>query len=287
MSIFIALALLALAWLWFGRRAAGRSASAQRSIAAVSILLVMLAVIPRFYPPLLHTHLPLSITIWLEGVLPTFPWMMLAGAFLARPAASAFARFRRVGGWMTVLGWVYYLYSAVWMVLPNVDVPYELGRNAYGVWAQSHIDTCVPAACATALSLMDIPTSENAMADVVLAKPSRGSTLARAAYGLQRHLAPHDISVEYQDLNVAEVVSRASATQPVLITIKSNWAADHMVVVLGATGQAVLVANSSPGSHGGVPQLDVGQPFGVEAYRPEDFARIARPGAIVIRRGGG
>jgi len=108
------------------------------------------------------------------------------------------------------------------------------------------------------------------------------STLARAAWGLQRHLQRRGIRVRLENLDADEVVWTARPSRPVLVVIRSTFAADHMVVVLGQVRDGVVIANPSPGRHGGVSPMPVKLNVGFEMYRPEDFARLYRGGAIVF-----
>ena len=282
--LLIAPAFLAVGW-WLGDRKSKRA----RTVALLATLvLIALAAIPRFKPTLLHTTLPLSVSIYLEGVLATYPWMMLVGLVWA---GRFTANLRRAAPLMLLLGIVYFLFGGVWMVLPDVR-PYEReNRTAQGVTLQSRGDTCVPAACATALRQMGIATTEGEMCHVVMARPGRGSTLARAAYGLRRHLARRGIDVLLENLDADEVMWTARPTRPVLVVIRSSLAADHMVVVMGRLGDGVVIANPSPGAHGGVSPMPLKLNMGFEMYRPEDFARLYRGGAIVFEaqqaQGGG
>jgi hypothetical protein len=147
---------------------------------------------------------------------------------------------------------------------------------------QSRADTCVAAACATAVRRLGLHATEREMCHVVQAKPGRGSTLARAALGLREHLASHGIAVALEDLSADEVVYAARPDRPVLVVIRSNPVADHMVVVLERIGDTVLIANPSPGEHGGVSKLPYQLPWGYEMFSMEDFAKLYRGGAIVF-----
>jgi len=274
--LLIAPAFLAVGW-WLGDQ---KSAAVRRIALFVTLALIALAAVPKFKPTLLHTTLPLSVSIHLEGVLATFPWMALVGLVWA---GRFTANLRRAAPLMLLLGLVYFLFGGVWMVLPDVR-PYEReSRTSQGVTLQSRGDTCVPAACATALRRMGIATTESEMCRVVMARPGRGSTLARAAWGLQRHLQRRGIRVRLENLDADEVVWTARPSRPVLVVIRSSFAADHMVVVLGRVRDGVVIANPSPGRHGGVSPMPVKLNVGFEMYRPEDFARLYRGGAIVFQ----
>jgi hypothetical protein len=273
--LLIALALVGPGW-WLG----ARKAKAARTGALVATLgLIGVAAIPRFMPTLLHTTLPLCVSIHLEGVLATFPWMILVGLVWA---GQFTANLRRAAPLMLVLGVVYFLFGGVWMVLPDIRPQGPETRTEQGLTLQSRNDTCVPAACASALRMMGLETTEGEMCRVVMAKPGRGSTLARAAYGLRRYLAPHGIAVRVENPDADEVVWTARPDRPVLVVIRSSLAADDMVVVLGHLGDGVVIANPSPGVHGGVRPMRIKLNPGFQMYEPEDFARLYRGGAIVF-----
>lgn len=262
-----------------GRRLARPSRRAASRAAIGAIALVVLAAIPRFQPAWLHLLIPLEISIWIEGVLAAPCWMLLVGALWAGQLSP---RLKRAAPLMAILGLVYYAFGGIWMVLPNIDPPHPERVTTAGVTLQSRIDTCVPSASATAVRLMGYPTSEAIMCRVTQAKPSRGSTLARAAWGLRRYLAPRGIRTELSDLSAREVVARAGERTPVLVTIRSNLAADHMVVVVGGDSIGVTLLNPSPGVHGGVVPAFSDATRGVEIYRFDDFEDLYRGAAIVF-----
>jgi hypothetical protein len=273
--LLIALACLAPGW-WLGAR---KSKGVRIGALLATLALIALAAVPRFKPTLLHTTLPLGISIHLEGVLATFPWMILVGLVWA---GHFTANLRRAAPLMLVLGIVYFLFGGVWMVLPNIRLDEPENRTEQGLTLQSRNDTCVPAACASALRLMGIDATEEKMCAVVQAKPGRGSTLARAAWGLRGYLADRGITVRLEDLDADEVVWTARPDRPVLVVIRSNLAADHMVAVLGRLGDGVVIANPSPGIHGGVRPMRIKLNPGFQMYEPEDLAGLYRGGAIVF-----
>jgi len=279
--LFCMLLLIAALFLAVGRWLGEQNKHIARFTLIAAFVLIALAAVPRFHPTLLHTTLPLSVSIYLEGTLATFPLMLMAGALWGyRPARNL----RRTGPLLIVLAVVYFLFSGIWMVLPDIRFVEREHITAQGVTLQRRSDTCAPSACATALRRMGITTTEAEMSHAVLAKPGRGSTLARAAYGLRQHLAPHGINVSLMDLDADEVVRIARPAQPVLVVIRSNIAADHMVVVLGRLGNGVVIANPSPGEHGGVEPMPFKLNYGFEMFKPADFARLCRRGAIVFER---
>ncbi len=285
---FVGLAGGALVCAAVGRALARRSELAARRVIALSVFGVIIAAVPRFHPIFLHGTLPLDVSVWLEGVLAVFPWMALVGGLSIERFSS---RLRRAAPLMFILGVVYFMFGGIWMLLPNIDLPpdEQLGptRGSGVVWQQSRPDTCVPAACATALTCMGVQASERELCEVVQAKPARGSTLARAARGLRDYLQPRGFNVELMYLTPTELALTAEPEQPFLVIIRSGYGMDHMIAVLGVSPLGVVIANPSPGQHGSASPIDVSDqyppvPHGIEFYRTDDFVRMLRPGAIVI-----
>jgi hypothetical protein len=276
---FCLLLLGAIACLAIGAWLGGTHRVARRAAIAVASIGLVVAALPRFYPTLLHDVLPLGMSIWLEGVLATFPWMFLTGILWGGPRSP---RLGRIGPLMAALGVVYFAFGGIWMVLPDVRPLDREVRTMRDVTLQSRPDTCVPAACATALRRLGVPATEAEMCSVVMARPGRGSTLGRAAHGLRGYLERHGIDVSLEDLDADEVIWTARPDRPVLVVIRSNLAADHMVAVIGGYGYAVGIANPSPGAHGGVMSGQNPDFPGVELLTREQFRRLYRGGAIVF-----
>ena len=279
-SWFVALAVLALAMLLLGRRFGSCRSSVQNAALIVSVVAVGLAAMLRFRPVLLHHWLPLEISVWLDGLVSVFPWMFMVGVL---STGETTVQLRRSAPLMVVLGVVYFLFGGIWMLLPTIQIgaPEEISPS--GIIIQNRHDTCVPASAANALRMMGIPATEQHMCEVVMAKPTRGSSIARAAYGLRDYLRQHDMRVRLLDVSAAEAADRATQKRPALIIIRSGLMADHMVVLLGRTARGeVLIANPSPGVHGGIPALPTLIGYGLEVYSEEDFARLYRRGAVVF-----
>jgi hypothetical protein len=295
---FSGLFLATLAVFWLGRRLGRGSARVETAAVAAVVALIFGAAALRFRPALLPAILGLDLAVWLDGILPVFPWMALAGLVHVLRRTR---RMRRLAELMAVFGLVYFLFGAIWMILPVIQVGEveKIGDKSRPLWLQVTIqnrpDTCAPSSAATALRAMGVPASEERMCGIVQAKPTRGSSLIRTARGLRDYLESYQITVEVRNSSAAEVVEAARRDRPALAIIRSTIAADHMVAVLGRVEDvygpdvpgsvpgAVLIANPSPGEHGGVKPLDVSLPYGEEAYSPEDFARLYRRGVIVFR----
>lgn len=277
---FVSLAVLAAAMYLLGLRLGKSPAAARYPLLITAVIAIGCAAALRFRPVLLHQLLPLEISIWIDGLVALFPWMMLVGMLQTGPDSP---NLKRAAPLMVVLGVVYFLFGGIWMILPTVQVGEPEKTSAAGIILQNRHDTCVPSSCANALRLMGIPASEERMCEVAMVKPSRGSSLARAAYGLRDYLSKYEMRVELKDLSADEVASVARRDRPALVVIRSGFVADHMVALLGKTDDGnVLIANPSPGAHGGVPALPVQLGYGLEVFTPENFAKLYRRGAIIF-----
>jgi len=281
-SIIAFIALLALAGTcfilgrWLGRR--------PKHVAQIAVFatvgLIALAALPRFRPALVAEVVPLWLLAHLEGVLGVMPWMTLVGVLSSSRLSTAL---RRSSPLLVVMGLVYFLYGAIWMVLPVIAITEPENRSVNDVTLQSRHDSCVPSASATALRRLGVRATEAKMCAVVRAKPSRGSTLVRAAWGLQAYLDSFGIDAELEDLGAIEVAERARRNRPILITVKSSLVADHMVAVLGMYGENVLIANPSPfGEDGSFRALPIQLGDGLEVFAMDEFERMYRRGAIVL-----
>ena len=114
---FFLLLALALGLLALGRGLGGQSRAARTTAFTASLLLSGTAMVPRFYPAVLYTTIPLGVAIHLEGLLGTFPWMVLVGLLWAGRFSQ---NLRRAARLMVVLGLVYFLFGGVWMVRTSV-----------------------------------------------------------------------------------------------------------------------------------------------------------------------
>jgi hypothetical protein len=247
---------------------------------AASLALVMgLSLIPRFLPAFFPTVLPLELLVWLEGTMAAFPFMVLVGILAAGKFGASWERPKRL---LALLGVVYFIFNAIWMVLPDIEPEEEENRSIGKVTLQTRPDTCAPSAAATLLRRMGYNYSEAEMCRIVRARPTRGSTLVRTAYGLRHILDPHGYDVTIEPHSAIELATRAVNGKPSLVTIRSGPAADHMVAVVDRLGPYVIIANPSPGTHGRYAPVDVQLNFGYQMYAIEDFERMHRGAAIVI-----
>lgn len=272
--------LLAVSLLLFaiGRLIGRRSDHTARIGIVFAVLLLVVSAVPKFLPALPYSLIPIEVLIWIEGVLGAPPWMFLVGVV---STSDATRRLHRASRLLCAFGIVYFMYGALWMVLPTIRIDTPEKVSDRGVTIQSRHDTCAPSSCATALRYLGLEASEAEMCAVVMAKPGKGSSLARTAYGLRDRVRKIGLTTTLLSLRARDVADIARRNRPVLVTVRSNIAADHMVAVLGWCDGQVLIANPSPGMHGGQrPTADFG--YGWELYEIEAFESLYRGGAIVF-----
>jgi len=272
-----------------GRQLKLCSKKTARWVMALIVLLIAVAALPRFFPTLLYTLLLLSACVWLEGIPACFPWMLMTGTLWTGPFTK---RLRRPARLMVVLGLVYFLFGSIWMILPNVQIPVRENRTGYGLTLQARPDTCVAAASATALRMMGIGTTENEMCYVTMVKPTRGSTLTRAAYGLRDYLKRRNINVVIRNMSAEELSQTATPKRPCLVIISSGAFADHMVVVMGRAvilgeSDGIVVANPSIEETSRVQRTRMDSMFGhgyfgYEMYPVDEFEKLYRGSAILF-----
>lgn len=262
---------------WLGRRSATGALAAM----LLSFGLLIVWALCKYSPALPATVIPLNVLVWIEGVLAVMPWMVLVGVLTTSPATE---RVHRSRGALVALGFAYFLYGGIWMLLPTIEPDrYETISNR-GVTIQSRHDTCAPSASATALRYMGLSATEFDLCRVVLAKPGKGSSLVRTTWGLSRLLEPYGLTASLEGLTADEVAQVASRHRPVLVTIRASAVADHMVAVLGMVGNdRVLIANPEPVVSDGVERFEISLGYGWQAYSMETFREMYRGAAIVFQ----
>jgi ABC-type bacteriocin/lantibiotic exporter with double-glycine peptidase domain len=93
---------------------------------------------------------------------------------------------------------------------------------------QSQDYSCVPAACATALNLLGLPSTEMQMAELTQTRPGTGATLIRALDGLDRRLMGTGWRAVLLEPSVGEL---ERLPLPALTPLQFEASRQHMVVV--------------------------------------------------------
>jgi len=261
---FILIALLALLGFVAGRWAGRGTGHVWRSVAWVSVALVLLGAWTwlRHRPDVAVQVFPANILSYLEGVGGTPVFMFILGIAWAR---SAIPRQRRVVALGVAMGVFYFINGGFWMlqVTPQKGFAQTLRGN---VVMQSQDFSCVPAACATALNVLGIPTTESEMAELTRTRPGTGATLIRAVDGLERRLDGTGWNVE---LITAEYKQFRTLPLPALTPLQFESSRRHMVTVLKVGRHGVLVADPTEGT----------------VWMPsEDFERVFTGELILFRK---
>jgi len=126
----------------------------------------------------------------------------------------------------------------------------------------------VPAACATALTRIGLPTSEAEMAILTATRPGTGSTLIRALHGLRQRVGRLPVETELLEPTYDEL---PGLPMPMLATLKFEATRQHMVVLTGRDPYGVMVLD---------PQV------GPSYFLRRDFEEVFTGKVIVLRRRG-
>lgn len=193
----------------------------------------------RIIAPTLYLNvIPLDVLVYIEGTANVPIFMLFIGLVWRYPHD---ARARRAGPPLIALACFYFLWNGMWMVMPyaqgkeSLYEPFLHPAAHGGVITQYSHESCVAAAAATAMLAAGInkPVSEAEMIRLTDTRVLRGSTVARAARGLRRHLADTGIKVDVVDVNADGAANLASLDMPVLAPLRSGIGSLHMVVIYG------------------------------------------------------
>jgi len=182
---FVVLALLSLAGLGFGVYLARRTRHRGRVGIVVALLLLGLWAWLLQNPSVAVELVPLDILSWIEGAASVPIFMFIIGIAWVRAGC---ARQRRLVAWAAVLGGVYFVNGNLWLLQTTPQIGFADMLSDGDVVMQSQDYSCVPAACATAVRLLGVHTTEAEMAALTQTRPGTGSTLLRAMEGLRMKL---------------------------------------------------------------------------------------------------
>ncbi len=229
---------LSLLMLLVGCRLGARGGRAAVGVMGLCLALLLAWALRVLQPTLYYNVIPLDILVYLEGTANVPIFMLFIGVVWRYPHDE---RARRAGPPLIALAFCYFLWNAMWMVMPyprgkeSIHEPYLHPAAHGGVITQYSRESCVAAAAATAMLASGInrPVSEADMIRLTDTRALRGSTVARATRGLRRYLEGTDIQVEVVAVKADGAANLASLDMPVLAPIKSGLGALHMVVIYG------------------------------------------------------
>lgn len=222
---------------WLGRNAGLRAGV----WVALAVLLLGVWSWLSYRPDVAVKAIPASILIYIEGTASTPIFMLILGIAWAR---SRLARQRRVTMLAMALGVLYFINGGFWMLQTTPERGFaETLRNGRLV-LQSQDFSCVPAACASALNVLGVPTTESQMADLTQTRPGTGATILRAVDGLEQRLAGTPWRVELVE---ADPTQLQTLPMPAVTALQAEHARRHMVAVLAVTPKGALVADPMDG----------------------------------------
>lgn len=185
--------------------------------------------------------LPVTLLARIEGAGGTPLFMFVVGIAMTR---ATLPRQRRLAMWSAALGLVYLLQGTAWLLQATPTTGLSARIEPGHMVLQSTDYSCVPAACATALNVLGVPTSEAEMARLTDVRPSTGATIIRAMAGLQKRLDGLPVRVAMLQPTVDELSGLA---MPALTPLQYEPARRHMVTILGVTPQGIRIADPVEG----------------------------------------
>ena len=187
--------------------------------------------------------IPVSVMSKLEGV-GAVPWFMLVlGIAWAR---STMRRQQIVIGWAMMLGAIFFVNGGRWMLQTTPTA--VMGQStARMVVMQSQDYSCVPAASATMLNLLRVPTTEARMAELTHTRPGTGSTTLRALDGLNQRLT--NVGADFRAVLIEPGVDELRGVPlPAITPLQFEQGRRHMVTMTAFTRRGVAIHDPVEGA---------------------------------------
>lgn len=194
----------------------------------------------HYHPAVAVKLIPLAILTRIEGVGGVPIFMLLLGLAWSR---ARLPRQRRVISWAVMFGGVFFLNGALWMLQSTPEQSFAATVSGEPVM-QSKEYSCVPAACAQALDLLDIPSSEQQMARLTQTRPGTGSTMLRAMSGLKTRLENTPYTVELLEVRSEEL---RQLPCPMLTPLRYEATRLHMVTITSVNEYGAYISDPVDG----------------------------------------
>ncbi len=192
------------------------------------------------HPAVAVQAIPVDVLRYIEGTAVAPVFLLVVGIAWSR---SDLPRQKRLTVFAMVLGTLYLLNGGLWMLQPTPTS--VLGREReVGLVRQTQAYSCVPAACATVLNVLGVPTSEAEMAELTQTRSGTGSTLIRAYAGLKKRLASTRYDVELLEPSYGQLLTLPT---PIMTPIWAAATYRHMVVILNIDDAGVWIADPAQG----------------------------------------
>lgn len=184
--------------------------------------------------------IPSAVLRYIEGVGAAPAFMFCVAVAWGR---ASLPRQRLAARVALVVGVLYFLHGGAWM-LQTTPAAAMSQDNLDTQVLQSQDYSCVPAACATALTRMGFPTSEAEMALLTETRRGNGATVIRALDGLNRRLESSGVRAQ---LNAVPIDELHNIELPALTTLQYEKSRTHMVVILRVDWRGILISDPTEG----------------------------------------
>lgn len=232
----VAIIAAALAGWWVGRR----EMRLWRPIAIAATVAMLTWPLMRLFPAHVIRWLGAQSVMFIEVTGIVIPAVLLF-AIAARNIRTAGQR--RAILLLIPVCCLYFVRNGVWMVRPPLD---DLGPMQIqdGICRQSTGYTCVAASLVTLLDRHGYQASETQMARLSYTEAGWGTTDSRALVALHKRLAgePVEICYEVMDYHRLTLVPK-----PCVVPIRWSYFVSHMVPILAANDEAVVIADPLDG----------------------------------------
>ncbi len=231
---FISIASLSsLAWAG-GYYLGKRSAAMARSVLLCGLACMLTWIWLHNHPAVAVKLIPLMVLTRIEGVGGVPFFMLLLGLAWARASQP---RQKRLITWAVMFGAVFFIHGGLWMLQSTPEQSFASTISDEPVM-QSQEYSCVPAACAQALDLLGIPSSEQQMARLTQTRPGTGSTMLRAMQGLTQRLEQTPYTIELIEVRSEEL---CRLPFPMLTPLRYEATRLHMVTITSVDDMGVRV----------------------------------------------
>lgn len=226
-------------WL-VGLRMGDRSPAAARAGLLLGGAMLLLWTFLVRHPAVAVQAVPVWVMSKVEGV-GAVPWFMLIlGIAWSR---STLRRQQVVIGWALLLGTVFFVNGGMWLLQRTPTS--VMGQSTDSrVVMQSQDYSCVPAASATMLNLLGVPTTEAQMAELTFTRPGTGSTTLRALEGIDERLE----GTPYQAVLLEPAMDElADVPLPAITPLQFERSRRHMVTITQVTPHGIHVQDPVDG----------------------------------------
>jgi predicted double-glycine peptidase len=193
-----------------------------------------------YHPAVAVRLIPLPVLTIIEGVGSVPFFMLLLGLAWSR---AKIARQKRLITWAMMFGAVFFVNGGLWMLQSTPEMGFA-GTVSDEQVMQSQDYSCVPAACAQALDILGVASSEKQMAKLTQTRPGTGSTTLRAMLGLNQRLERTPYRVELLEVKAAEI---RHLPLPIVTPLRYEKTRRHMVTIISATDDTIRILDPIDG----------------------------------------